>query len=173
ISPSPPIIEMGVLPLGQVLSVRRAGLRDLIQNPQLREPSRQLNKLLLGDVISEHASPWELLAYLRHLEPSTEEASRRMMIEAIVASQIREGVVQLAESRGGKEHVFSTSQAIARLSGNRATIRIRRVGSRRWLPSGAPTDRVGHSNVLRPRKLGTTAGMRKADACTRKVASLS
>src|SRR5437773_551726 len=129
---------MGVLPLGQVLSVRRAGLRDLIQNPQLREPSRQLNKLLLGDVISEHASLWELLAYLRHLEPSTEEASRRMMIEAIVARQIREGLVQLAESRGGKEHVFSTSQAIARLS-----------RSETWDPEG------GFLLELRPTELGT------------------
>ncbi len=80
------------------------------------EQARNLNILLLGDIVSEHAAPWELLAYARHLDATAEEASRRRMIATIIGKQIREGLVQLAEMRRGEAHALSTSDAIQRLS---------------------------------------------------------
>jgi hypothetical protein len=82
----------------------------------MRDRSRDLNTLLLGDVVSEHAAPWELLAYVRHLEPTTEDALRRKMTEAIVRKQILEGLVELAEIRSGEAHLLSASDAVERLS---------------------------------------------------------
>ncbi len=81
-----------------------------------RYSDEHLDKLLLGDIVSEHAAPWELLAYLRHLEATMEEQSRRLVIETIISGHIREGRIQLLEIREGEAHVLAATAAIQRLS---------------------------------------------------------